>query len=116
MSDTKFSRGPWTLVTRFAEAGDVYGDAEIHAPTRYPLYELEICDENTRANAHLAAAAPELYEALTLVSKEWEHNAPSDCYSTGPLTGNLIRDHVACPGCAVQRAVEAALAKARGEA
>ena len=28
-----------------------------------------------------------------------EHNAPSDCYSTGPSTGNVIVDHVACPSC-----------------
>lgn len=63
-------------------------------------------------NARLIAAAPELLEALKLVAKEWEHNAPSDCYSTGPLTGDVVRDHMSCPGCDVQKAVTEAISKA----
>lgn len=28
-----------------------------------------------------------------------DHNAPNDCYATGPLTGNPILDFVQCPAC-----------------
>lgn len=28
-----------------------------------------------------------------------EHSAPHDCYATGPLTGDFVRDLVLCPGC-----------------
>ena len=28
-----------------------------------------------------------------------EHNAPTDCYATGPLTGNPIADLCVCPAC-----------------
>lgn len=36
-----------------------------------------------------------------------EHNSPSDCYSTGPLTGDPIVDLVQCPGCALKNALRA---------
>jgi hypothetical protein len=28
-----------------------------------------------------------------------DHNAPSDCYATGPMTGDPIADLVECPAC-----------------
>lgn len=28
-----------------------------------------------------------------------DHNLPSDCYATGPLTGDQHRDLVECPAC-----------------
>ena len=28
-----------------------------------------------------------------------DHNAPNDCYATGPLTGDPFRDLVQCPAC-----------------
>ena len=33
------------------------------------------------------------------------HNAPDDCYSTGPRTGNPIQDLVICPACAFLKAL-----------
>lgn len=38
-----------------------------------------------------------------------DHNAPSDCYATGPLTGNHIRDLVECPACSSLALSEIAL-------
>lgn len=29
-----------------------------------------------------------------------DHNAPNDCYATGPMTGDPIADMVECPACA----------------
>lgn len=44
-----------------------------------------------------------------------EHIAPSDCYATGPLTGNYIEDFIVCPACRFISAYEKAIAKAKGE-
>ncbi len=45
-----------------------------------------------RLNAALAV----LDEARRAIG---EHYAPDDCYATGPLTGDPIRDLVQCPAC-----------------
>ncbi len=37
-----------------------------------------------------------------------EHVPPSDCYATGPLTGDPISDLVRCPACVALAAIEAA--------
>lgn len=39
----------------------------------------------------------ELVDAASLAIDE--HNAPGDCYATGPLTGNDITDLFICPAC-----------------
>jgi|SRR5208282_3854823 len=95
----KFTPGPWNLVNKFAEDGDAYGDAEIHAPLRYPIVLLEICDEEARANAHLIAAAPEMYEALKACAVELR-----DIEVMQELGGCKSERHLA----------EAAIAKAEG--
>jgi hypothetical protein len=28
-----------------------------------------------------------------------DHYAPNDCYATGPMTGDVIRDLIQCPAC-----------------
>ena len=69
-------------------------------------------DFNVMYDRALAAEAEieRLREALRAVKKEWPHTPPRDCYATGPRTGDPIQDYVACPGCALQRKIEAALA------
>ena len=37
-----------------------------------------------------------LHEALRAIG---DHDAPTDCYATGPLTGDTFRDLVECPAC-----------------
>jgi hypothetical protein len=39
-----------------------------------------------------------------------DHNAPSDCYATGPLTGDPYRDLVECPACSAIAKIDAVLA------
>ena len=69
------------------------------------------------ANAHLIAAAPDLYAALEEGRRAiGDHFAPNDCYATGPLTGDHYRDLVECPACSFIAMYDAAIAKARGEA
>lgn len=43
------------------------------------------------------AVSDRLLDALKRVVGD--HNAPDDCYATGPLTGNPYQDLVACPSC-----------------
>lgn len=69
------------------------------------------------ANARLIAAAPELLEALHEGRRAiGDHFAPNDCYATGPLTGDPIRDLVQCPACSFIAMYDAAIAKATGGA
>ena len=66
-----------------------------------------------RANARLAAAAPELLDALHEARRAiGDHYAPNDCYATGPKTGDLIRDLVQCPACSFIAMYETAIKKA----
>ena len=53
---------------------------------------------------HLAIQAADRIEQLEAALEEGrraigDHFAPSDCYATGPLTGDRIRDLVECPAC-----------------
>tara|TARA_R110002020_G_scaffold104642_2_gene244732 strand:+ start:174 stop:503 length:330 start_codon:yes stop_codon:yes gene_type:complete len=38
-----------------------------------------------------------------------DHFAPNDCYATGPITGDPIRDLVQCPACSFIAMYDAAL-------
>jgi len=38
-----------------------------------------------------------------------DHWAPNDCYATGPMTGDAIRDLVQCPACSFIALHDAAL-------
>lgn len=57
----------------------------------------------------------ELLEALHEARRAiGDHNAPNDCYATGPLTGNSYRDLVQCPACSFIAMYESAVAKVTG--
>ena len=66
-------------------------------------------------DARLIAAAPALLEALREGRRAiGDHNAPDDCYATGPLTGNHFRDLIECPACSFIKMHDAAIEKATG--
>lgn len=63
-----------------------------------------------RVRQVLTEAMPALAELIEAARRaNGDHTAPHDCYATGPLTGDPIRDLVSCPGCELA----AALAKAQ---
>lgn len=62
------------------------------------------------ARAEEAEKYKAVVEALKKYMTAYPHSVPSDCFSTGPLTGNNILDHIVCPGCVAERMAKAALA------
>jgi len=52
-----------------------------------------------------------LSEALELYMKAYPHDAPHDCFATGPMTGDYIEDLVVCPGCRAKKAADLALSR-----
>ena len=67
-----------------------------------------------RANANLLEASKKMYEALKMAKEALQHDAPGDCWATGPLTGNPIADMVVCPGCVALNMIDNAFARAEG--
>ena len=101
MSDTKFTPGPWAMDAM----GNVWGDdtkvCEMSVmPRQYYSYRKKTQQEH-EANAHLIAAAPDLYEALVIAKIAMERD---DHHINA--TGNFTTGY---------RKVLAALAKAKGE-
>jgi hypothetical protein len=102
MSETRWSSGPWAA--RPDETFSTLGDKRIVAANLVsPAIVFGGLGAETEANAHLIAAAPDLYAALALVERHFQRNQAS---------GNFQDDdeHEAW------NAVSAALKKARGEA
>ncbi|NBI44950.1 hypothetical protein [Burkholderia sp. ISTR5] len=44
------------------------------------------------------------HAAMAAYLYDHPHVAPSDCYATGPKTGDAFYDLVRCPGCCAQNA------------
>jgi hypothetical protein len=118
--ELKHTPGPWSLKDWTAHdqhgaieaCGTQVVDANGHLVSAATV---EDPSEGEEANARLIAAAPELLEALKEARRAiGMHNAPNDCYATGPLTGNEYRDLVECPACSAIAMYDAAIAKATG--
>lgn len=56
------------------------------------------------------AAVQGVVRALRSYIEAYPHDAPYDCFATGPKTGDAIQDLVVCPGCQAKRLAEEALA------
>lgn len=98
MSETKFTPGPWEAVSF---NGNSLVVTELIVNEKEAIALLGTCGEKEQANAHLIAAAPDMYEALEAAVSEYGKpggpwNVPSE------------------PGTWIDKA-RAALAKARGE-
>lgn len=62
-----------------------------------------------------AALVATLLEALKAGRRAiGDHSAPTDCYATGPLTGDPHRDLVECPACIFISLYDAVIAKVEG--
>ncbi len=97
MSEKKWTPGPWSVCNMTSWC------CVDHAEWGTTVAEIGENDETGLANAHLIAAAPELYEALQAMI-DLQENAT-------PFGGEIYRDRVD----RVFDQCRAALAKARGE-
>lgn len=77
----------------------------------YILKRFTPSEQNDRRDKRIAELEAGLRTARLAIG---DHNAPSDCYATGPLTGDPFRDLVQCPACSFIEMYDAALAKAEG--
>ena len=104
------TKGPWKLETVKTSSGfchkigpfpwKVGRDNHACIYVDYPNGAVGPVELELKANAHLMAAAPKMLEALHEGRRALgDHFAPNDCYATGPLTGDPIRDLVQCPAC-----------------
>lgn len=74
-----------------------------------------VCISRGQAAA-LAKALEEMRIALLEARRAiGDHSAPYDCFATGPLTGDPIRDLVQCPACHAIPLIDAALDNVRGK-
>lgn len=72
----------------------------------------ELFDARVAANARAERLEAALREGRRAIG---DHNAPNDCYATGPLTGDEYRDLVECPACSFILNYDAALPSAPSE-
>lgn len=120
-----YTPGPWTYQPAcnyvgysISPRGTLPTLAAVERPVGGELLTIEAFNfpGETEANARLIAAAPDLLEALHEGRRAiGDHNAPNDCYATGPLTGDAYRDLVECPACRFIAMYDAAISRATGE-
>jgi len=68
--------------------------------------ETQHLDGSTTAEQQRDIALEALREMRRAVG---DHFPPNDCYATGPVTGNIMRDLVQCPACSAIEMHDAAL-------
>ena len=100
--NTKFTKGDWIVYDRTMGWGNIRGEELVIGMGSYNEdYTYHYCshkitiesdEDEARANAHLIAAAPDMYEMLEML-----------------VNGDSINDH------SIEKEVKALLTKARGE-
>lgn len=112
-AETKFTRGPWYVIQDDRD-GMEWNRHICWDPAGDHRIAFMASDAGTEANAHLIAAAPELYEALSVLRELCGHVRPFQGQVGG--TENLKEGLVAVRFMEACDASDAALRKARGEA
>jgi hypothetical protein len=116
----KWTPGPWKTVEHSWQCTGIFSDKRHVASVEI---DGDVTEDNQdefekimNADARLISVAPEMFEALNLAREQLNHDVPDGCWSTGPKTNDFYQDFVVCPGCAALAKIDAALAKANGEA
>ena len=117
MSEKKWTPGPWMVrTTEGPNAGDGF-DVLGSCVSSLTWIEPDDNQDHAQANAHLIAAAPDLYEALEMALDRMESDWKDIDFEWGPMGdgfGDLEGD-IAKGNCPEIVAARSALAKARGE-
>lgn len=105
MNEAKFSKGPWEVCSDDWNLGERPDDAMFSIVSEDKEWHIAtVLDaEGAEANAHLIAAAPEMYAFLEQLANEFQVVSCSDSARTGEWFDKRIRR------------IERKLAKARGE-
>lgn len=110
MSEKKHTPGPWHGEDLPEGSRPVISDARGRAIC-------QVSGRNSVANHAFILQATNVHDepvaALTFAAKQLKHNTPDDCWATGPMTGDVINDLIACPGCEALRRIDAALLKSQ---
>ena len=111
MKERKWTPGPWgvnQLTAHVMPADQIFDPAEIGSPICAMLHPTAFRNESeTEANAHLIAAAPDLYHELE--GANCQLSLAADAIEAGRLDEALLHCR------SLSRLRENALAKARGE-
>ena len=112
--EVKFTPGPWGIDAGFDGSGDFNQYWQVHDGSDAIVCSTMFCMAgNKEANAHLIAAAPDLYVALIdLLKALSESGVEWDCMSSPTPLINLLNT---AEEDAIVSAARTALAKARGE-
>lgn len=111
MNETRFTPGPWSAVNDGTATEPMMSVKAARIAGRPPRHEVALVatgdspQEMETANAHLIAAAPTLYEALSAIIDACDRAGKDDDLSIVDTFTDAMED-----------AARAALAKARGEA
>ena len=87
MSDTNYTKGDWEVYDRWNVR--VAGGGRLVANCGGYSSNYEDVVEENEANAHLIAAAPDMYEALTLV-KQWAKDPEMKWGEIAPIIDNAL--------------------------
>lgn len=66
-----------------------------------PIEEVILMNQEMQAELVVRGATIKRLENLLRLADRaiGDHNAPGDCYATGPMTGDPIADLIECPAC-----------------
>ena len=78
---------------------------ESHGPDGHNVTNAQLVEVRDK----LAAAEEALLAYIEAYTPDG-HVAPHDCFSTGPLTGGIVADMLACPGCIAKKKSDAIFA------
>lgn len=95
MKEPKHTPGPW-----YVRLNDTNGHPAVIRGSEGGFVVMGLRRQREEADACLIAAAPEMFECLEEARRAiGDHNVPTDCYATGPVTGDRYRDLIECPAC-----------------
>jgi hypothetical protein len=96
---------PMTKLTPPKAPAYIIAFIEAVCPETPALYAASFSEKTCLTDAtdlivSLRARVAELEAQLVMADRAiGDHNAPTDCYATGPMTGDPIQDLVVCPAC-----------------
>ncbi len=87
---------------------DIPGLFRVEDSNGNPLIR-DTTEDRARFIVHAVNGHDALVKALKTYLRAYPHNAPHDCFSTGPKTSDPVLNYCICPGCQADSQARAAL-------